>query len=113
MGDKLFNICSQKVFNAIKVRSTFTLALEASVKQRVTNVTVISQDYKPQNKGQHGFESKSNSFYEIDPIMTLHILKEFGFGKKIIGSIIEEEAQSLVVEDFLIKYGGDNGAKSH
>ena len=33
------------------------------------------------------------------------ILKEFGFGKKSIGTIIEEEAQSLVLEDFLMKYG--------
>ncbi len=32
-------------------------------------------------------------------------LKEFGFGKKSIGTIIEEEAHSLIVEDFLMKYG--------
>ena len=31
--------------------------------------------------------------------------QEFGFGKKSMGTIIEEEAQSLVIEDFLGKFG--------
>ena len=42
----------------------------------------------------------------------LRYFQEFGFGKKSIGTIIEEEAASVVLEDFVEKFGREGGLET-
>ena len=47
------------------------------------------------------------------PVAKIQIFQEFGFGKKSIGSIIEEEAMSVVEEDFLEKFSKQGSTHFH